>query len=230
MKEVMTCLVELVTVVPPCVLRVCMNDIQNRLPSGVEPLNNSVIVHVMVSAVYGVVCKLQSVLKREKVSKEKLDFIIAFGEALINLDTSSDLTELHNAAKETLKEADQFESERESGNERNFDMITNEFSYFLAEEVAGEILSDEAGKFALKALHRFVRCFKFEKSQRRKIKLPCMSMNLSLHWCNFFIRFVCYNVDWIQCCMGVSQTVGGSSDVTIPALIKPWYVNGMLYI
>ena len=25
--------------------------------------------------------------------------------------------------------------------------------------------------------------------------------------------------------MGVSQTVGGSSDVTIPALIKPWYAG-----
>ena len=152
----MTSLVELVTVVPSPVLRVCINDIQNRLPSGVEPLSNSVIVHVMVSAVYGVVCKLQSVLKREKISKEKLDFVIAFGEALINLDTSADLTELNNAAKEALVEADEFEGDAEPGSERNFDMITNEYSHFLAEEVAGEILSDEAGKFALKALHRFV--------------------------------------------------------------------------
>ena len=152
----MTALIELVAVVPSCVLRVCMNDIQNRLPSGVEPLNNSVIVHVMISALYGIICKLQTVLKREKVPKEKLDFVIAFGEALINLDTSADLTELHNSAKETLKEEDQFEPEGEPGNERNFDMITNEYSYFLAEEVAGEILSDEAGKFALKALHRYL--------------------------------------------------------------------------
>ena len=157
MKEVMTSLVELVTIVPSCVLRVCINDIQSRLPSGVEPLSKSVIVHVMISAVYSVVCKLQNVLKREKVSKEKLDFVIAFGEALINLDTSSDLTELANAAKEALQEADQFEDEREPGNERNFDMITNEYSCFLAEEVAGEVLSDEAGKFALKALHRYIR-------------------------------------------------------------------------
>ena len=159
MKEVMTSLVELVTVVPSPVLRVCINDIQNRLPSGVEPLSNSVIVHVMVSAVYGVVCKLQSVLKREKISKEKLDFVIAFGEALINLDTSADLTELNNAAKEALIEADEFEGDAEPGSERNFDMITNEYSHFLAEEVAGEILSDEAGKFALKALHRFVNSY-----------------------------------------------------------------------
>ena len=159
MKEVMSCLVELVTVVPSCVLRVCISDIQSRLPSGVEPLNNSVIVHVMISAVYGVICKLQTVLKREKVPKEKLDFIIAFGEALINLDTSSDLTELNNAAKETLQEADQFEEEGEPGNIRNYDMITNEYSYFLAEEVAGELLLEEAGKFALKAMHRFVELF-----------------------------------------------------------------------
>ena len=152
----MTCLIELVTVVPPCVLRVCINDIQNRLPNGVEPLNNSVIVHVMISAVYGIVSKLQTVLKREKVSKEKLDFIIAFGEALINLDSSSDLTELDHAAKETLQEADEFENESEPTNDRNFDMITNDYSYFLAEKVAGEILADDAGKFALKALHRLV--------------------------------------------------------------------------
>ena len=156
MKEVLSSLVELVTVVPPCVLRVCINDIQNRLPNGVEPLNNSVIVHVMISAVYGIVCKLQTVLKREKVSKEKLDFIIAFGEALINLDTSSDLTDLDKAAKETLQEEDDFENESEPAKEGTFDMITNEFSYFMAEKVSGEILSDEAGKFALKALYRFI--------------------------------------------------------------------------
>ena len=154
MKEVLDCLIELVTIVPSAVLRVCINDVQNRLPHGVEPLSNSVIVHVMISAVYGIVCKLQAVLKRENVSKEKLDFVIAFGEALINLESSSDLTKLDDAANETLKEADEFEDESDPANERNFDLITNEYSSFLSEKVAGEILSDEPGKFALKALHR----------------------------------------------------------------------------
>ena len=153
-KEVMDSLIELVTIIPSAVLRVCINDVQNRLPHGVEPLSNSVIVHVMISAVYNIVCKVQTVLKRENVSKEKQDFIIAFGEALINLESSSDLTKLDEAAKETLKEADEFEEESEPANERNFDLITNEWSFYLAEKVAGEILSDEPGKFALKALHR----------------------------------------------------------------------------
>ena len=131
-----------------------MNDIQNRLPHGVEPLNNSVIVHVMISAVYGIVSKLQTVLKREKVPKEKLDFVIAFGEALINMEASSDLNELEKAAKDTLKEADEFDDDGEHTTEKNFDMITNDYSSVLAEQVAGEVLADEQGKFALKALHR----------------------------------------------------------------------------
>ena len=155
MKEVTSCLVELVPIIPTCVLRLCINDVQNRLPHGIEPLNNSVIVTIMISAVYCIVCRVQTVLKRENVSKEKQDFIIAFGEALINLETNSDLEEIVKAADETLKEADEYENE-EPANERNFDMITNDYSYFLAEKVSGEILAGEPGKFALKALHRWV--------------------------------------------------------------------------
>ena len=37
-----------------------------------------------------------------------------------------------------------------------FDSVTNEYSFIMAEKTAGEILHDEDGKFALRAVHRLV--------------------------------------------------------------------------
>lgn len=42
-------------------------------------------------------------LKRRRIAREKLDFIIAFGEALCNLDTSVDLLQIQNVADQVDK-------------------------------------------------------------------------------------------------------------------------------
>jgi hypothetical protein len=34
-------------------------------------------------------------------------------------------------------------------------------------------------------------------------------------------RFFCYNVDWIESCLGLSHSMS-IADGSIPALIKPW--------
>jgi hypothetical protein len=47
-----------------------------------------------VSGLYGLVSRLQLIVRNRKVAREKLDFIIAFGEALCSLDNSSELLAL----------------------------------------------------------------------------------------------------------------------------------------
>ena len=86
--------------------------------------------------------------------QEKIDFVEAFGEALINLDGGGDVQELTKAAKKAVEEDEAVESDAAEEDELMYDSVTNEFSFIMAEKTAGDILHDEDGKFALKALHR----------------------------------------------------------------------------
>ena len=67
MKEVLTASAEMVEIIPIPVLRLCTRDIQSRLPSGVEPLDNSVFAHFVVCALYDMTLRMHEVLKREGV-------------------------------------------------------------------------------------------------------------------------------------------------------------------
>ena len=67
MKEVLTASAEMVDIIPIPVLRLCLKDIQNRLPPGVEPLDNSVFAHFVVCALYDMTQRMAAVLKREGV-------------------------------------------------------------------------------------------------------------------------------------------------------------------
>ena len=155
MKEVLTCLDEMIPIIPVPIIRLCMNNVQNRLPHGVEPLNNCVFTHILICALYDVNYRLQNVLQRENCPKEKVDFIIAFGEALVNLDSRSEVSDLTKTAKKVLEEADEAPDDHTDEDDTIFDQVLSDYSFILAEKVAGEILQDEDGKFALKALHRY---------------------------------------------------------------------------
>lgn len=87
-----------------------------------------------------------------------MDFVEAFGEALINLDSGGDVAELTKAAQRVVDEDEAVESSgdaAETEDDKMYDSVTNEYSYIMAEKTAGDILHDEDGKFALKALHRY---------------------------------------------------------------------------
>ena len=78
----------------------------------------------------------------------------AFGEALINLDNGGDAQELTKAAQRAVDDDEAAETDVDE-DDKMYDSVTNEYSYIMAEKTAGEILQDEDGKFALKALHRY---------------------------------------------------------------------------
>ena len=48
--------------------------------------------------------RLQPMLKKKRIAREKLDFIIAFGEALCSLDTSVELLQIQNIADQVKGE------------------------------------------------------------------------------------------------------------------------------
>ncbi len=63
-----------------------VGEIDYRLPRNVRPLCNSVLIHIVVACLYNIISRVQQAARKEKVAREKLDFLIAFGEALNNLD------------------------------------------------------------------------------------------------------------------------------------------------
>lgn len=172
MKEVLAALSAAVPTVPAPVLHLCFVDVGPRLPAKVGPLAGSVFVQVAICTLYGIVGRLQNVMRAAKVGREKVDFIIAFGEALVNLGNpgggggggnksfQEELVELDKVGRVALQEAEEEVQEYRSqltgddGKARNFDLIVNDFSYLLAEQVAGDVLADEPGKFSMTALHR----------------------------------------------------------------------------
>ncbi|QQP51267.1 Uncharacterized protein FKW44_012580, partial [Caligus rogercresseyi] len=73
-----------------------------------------------------------------------LDFVIAYGEALCSLRSSTSIQVLQRLMKDVNEDSDdalRFESE---------------VSCILAEGVANELLGDETGRYALSAVHKFI--------------------------------------------------------------------------
>ena len=94
--------------------------------------------------------------------------------------------------------------------EHTFDPFSTEFSHCVAEMIANELLVDPVGAHSLRALFRWFQRTKNHKQYNN----------------NFLCRFFCYNVDWIQSCLG-SQSLAPSAEArsaegNIPVLIKPW--------
>ena len=104
--------------------------------------------------------RIQPILRTNRVQREKLDFLIAFGEALCNLDTSVELLRIQTAADTTLADNAAVGNPTVSGvspnkmANRTFDHVTHDFSFTLAEVAANELLTEESGSLALKSLYR----------------------------------------------------------------------------
>ena len=103
MKEVISSVHDIVELIPIPLLRLCL-EIESRIPVGVKPLANSVLVQLIVCGLYGIVSRLQFALTRARVPRETLDFVIAFGEALLNLKSDrEDLVPIQNIATELIR-------------------------------------------------------------------------------------------------------------------------------
>ena len=88
-----------------------------------------------------------------------MDFVEAFCTALVSQDGGgTDLQALTKSAKRVIEEDEAVSANEETveDDHKMFDSVTNEYSFIMAEKTAGEILHDEDGKFALRAVHRLV--------------------------------------------------------------------------
>ena len=80
-----------------------------------------------------------------KLAREKLDFLVAVGEKLCNLETSEDSRRLDgNNACDLIE------------NSTNWDEMPEDFATIASEIAANKILVDPHGQTALKTIHRFL--------------------------------------------------------------------------
>ena len=90
-----------------------------------------------------------------------MDFIIAFGEGLLNLKSDrDDLLQVQIIAEEILKSESERAKTKQQLQERDLNMIGNESSYIMSDLVATDLLMDECGQYALKVLHRYTSALK----------------------------------------------------------------------
>lgn len=154
LKDMLLNLHDIVPLIPIPVFKVT-KKISEFLPETVTPLGKSVLTHMIICSVHGVIVQAQPILKKLRVAKEKLDFVVAFGEALCNLENSIELLKIQDIADETIADFDSVKLP-----ERNLDSIENDFSFIMAEIVANDLLSEANGVHALNALYRYSSRYK----------------------------------------------------------------------
>ena len=149
MKHVLTSVHDIVPIIPIQILK--LTSFMDKItPQECKPLADSVLTNSIISSLYGTISRLQPILKKQRFAREKSDMIIAFGEALCNLEATPDLLKIQVLADDTLAEENEFRLPN-----REIDMVTNDFSLMAAELISNELLSDDLGASSLKALYRY---------------------------------------------------------------------------
>ena len=142
---------DLMEILPLPVFRLCQ-EIETKVVGNIRPIADSVLAQLIVTVLYGLIARIQHSLGQAKTSRDKTDYLLAFSEALLNLhDEVKFLQHLQNLALDLTKK-----NENESKKERNLDDVTDETSYYLAEIIANDLLSEEEGRFALQIMDRFI--------------------------------------------------------------------------
>ena len=155
-KDTLTHVHAIIEIIPIPVLHLCA-EIKTKLPNFVKPLAGSVLVQLIICGMYNIILKLHNALGHEKdrLISEKRDYVIAFGEQLLNLKSDrEDLLQIQIIADRIMKT----DSEKNEQNplERDMNTIGDEYSYIMSDLVATDLLMDECGRYALKVLHRYV--------------------------------------------------------------------------
>ena len=154
-KDTLTHVHAIIEIIPIPVLHLCA-EIKTKLPNFVKPLAGSVLVQLIICGMYNIILKLHNALGHEKdrLISEKRDYVIAFGEQLLNLKSDrEDLLQIQIIADRIMKT----DSEKNEQNplERDMNTIGDEYSYIMSDLVATDLLMDECGRYALKVLHRY---------------------------------------------------------------------------
>ena len=91
----------------------------------VTPACESVLVHIFVSGLYGVVNKIVPVFRAWNFQREKVDFLVAVGEKLCNLEANEDTRKLENIKNCSLLEPT-----------KNWDEMPEEYATMASEMVS----------------------------------------------------------------------------------------------
>ncbi|TRY78188.1 hypothetical protein TCAL_04263 [Tigriopus californicus] len=143
-----TNILDVAYLIPPSFYQVC-ELIESLLPDNIRPLCDSVVVHIFISCIYGIITKLIPIFREWRMQREKLDFLTAVGEKLCNLNAST---------KEMQKLEGLTDSSSTAKTEKNhrWDDSPEEFVEIISRMVADSLLTDPFGQESLKAVYRFV--------------------------------------------------------------------------
>ena len=89
-KLLVTELAHLLQVVPPSLCHLLLR-IDSQLPQNVNSLGGSACSHIIFATIYTSISNLLPELRKARVAREKIDFLIAFCENLCNLDIVADI-------------------------------------------------------------------------------------------------------------------------------------------
>ncbi|XP_040583723.1 uncharacterized protein [Lepeophtheirus salmonis] len=153
MEKSIDLLKDCIVFIPSSILK-ALQSVEDISNGEGEPLCGSVHLHFLFTSLYGIVLRLQYLLKQGKLQREKLDFIIAYGEALCSLRPSSQLESLKKLMKE-IHFSDEYD-EKLTFSYASLDRFDNEYSYILAENIANDLLSDKSGRYACVATYKFI--------------------------------------------------------------------------
>ena len=94
---------EIVDLIPVPLLKLCIY-IESKMPSDIKPLNGSVLLHIIICGLYGIISNLQYPLSKNRASREKIDYTLALGEALLNISHEKEvLNEIQQIASQILE-------------------------------------------------------------------------------------------------------------------------------
>ena len=146
---------DLMDILPVQIFRLCQEiETKTEVAGNIRPIADSVLAQLIVSVLYGLVARIETSLSQSKVQRDKMDYLLAFSEALLNLhEEVKFLQHLQNVAMNLTKQSQKNMCYMK---ERNLDDITGESSFYLAEIIANDLLSDQECRFALQIMDRFL--------------------------------------------------------------------------
>ncbi|XP_023328186.1 uncharacterized protein LOC111701230 [Eurytemora carolleeae] len=146
-KKISVQFLEVSAVIPPSFFQVC-EVIEGLVPDSISPLCDSVVAHIMLSQMYTMINKVINPLVKGGIAREKLDFLMAVGEGLINMVPNNEIQRLEGLTDASANAKTDPSYQIDSGNE--------EMNVVVAELIASDLLADPHGGIALKTFHRFL--------------------------------------------------------------------------
>ena len=103
-KLLVTELADLLQILPPALAHLLL-QINSKLPSNVKSLGGSACSHIIFATIYTSISNLLPELRKARVGREKIDFLIAFCENLCNLDIVGDILWVNECLTSSLQVA-----------------------------------------------------------------------------------------------------------------------------